>query len=101
MSKEEPDWYLREWAKLLGKRQADLVNDKGWLKSRVSKFWNGGHSYRREIVNDVADWLGIEPFELLMPPRDAIAMRRLRETARMIVAEESAPYDDPPGATRR
>ncbi|MGZ3272408.1 MAG: hypothetical protein ACXU82_03630 [Caulobacteraceae bacterium] len=81
-----PDWYLQEWMTHFGKRQADLVNELGWLKGRASKFWNGQHSYRREIINEISAWLGIEPFELLMHPVEALALRQLRQTAATIVA---------------
>jgi transcriptional regulator with XRE-family HTH domain len=81
------DWFLREWAVHMGKRQADLVRDLGWLKGRASKIWNGTIPYRRDIVVEVAAWLGVKEYELLMHPRDALAFRRLRETAQMIVAE--------------
>ena len=38
----DSDWYLKEWAALQGKRQADLTRDLGWLPPRASKIWNGG-----------------------------------------------------------
>lgn len=80
----ESDWFLREWMEHKGKRQASLVNELGWLKGRASKFWNGAHPYRREIVNEIAAWLQIEPYELLMPPAKALAYRQMEETARRI-----------------
>lgn len=80
----QPDWYLREWMAELGKRQADLVRDRGWLKGRASKIVGGAHQYRRDLINELSAWLGIEPFELLMPPREALKYRRWRE---LIAAE--------------
>lgn len=88
---DSPNWYLKEWMDHLGKRQSSLVSELGWLKGRASKFYHGQHSYRREIVNELAAWLGIAPYELLMPPADALAIRRLRETAAEIVATTPAP----------
>lgn len=97
---DEPDWYLRDWLVHFGKRQASLVNELGWLKGRANKFWHGEHDYRRELVNEISAWLGIEPYELLMPPERALALRRLRETAHAIAAEDARPFDhDAPGAT--
>lgn len=83
-----------------GKRQADLVNELGWLKARASKIWNSQIGYRRDTVAEIAEWLGIRPYELLMHPREAEALRRLRSTAAAIVAEDAAPYDPeaPPGS---
>lgn len=91
-----PDWYLREWMAELGKRQADLVNERGWQKGRASKFFHGQYTYRREVVNDVAEWLGIRPYELLMHPSEAMAMRRLRESAMAIAAEDGVSFDPAP-----
>lgn len=67
--------------RLLGKRQADLVKELGWAKGRANKFYHGQHPYRREIVNELSRWLEIPPYELLMPPEEAMMLRRLREAA--------------------
>lgn len=91
MANETHDWYLREWADHLGKRQAGLVNDLGWLKSRASKVWNGEQPYRRDTVNEISQWLGIEPFELLMHPREALALRQFRESAAIIAGSAKQP----------
>lgn len=87
----QPDWHLKEWVTHFGKRQAALVNELGWDKARASYLWHGKQPYRRDIVNEVASWLGIEPFELLMPPSDALALRSLREAAKAIVANQPPP----------
>lgn len=80
------DWYLQEWMRFRGKRQADLVKDLGWAKGRANKFFHGQHPYRREIINELSPWLEIEPFEILLPPEEAMRIRRLREA----VAEAAA-----------
>ena len=85
-SEQDDDWHLKAWAKHLGKKQADLVNELGWTSGRASKVWNSGIPYKREIVNEVASWLGIRPFELFMRPREAESLRRLRDTAREIAS---------------
>lgn len=85
------DWYLRDWLAHFGKRQANLVNELGWDKARASFVYNGRQGYRREIVNEVASWLGLEPFELLMPPADAIAWRTYREAVRRAALQEPYP----------
>lgn len=85
MSSESADWYLRDWARHFGKRQSSLVNELGWEKSRAYHVWHSKQAYRRDDVNAVAEWLGIKPYELMMPPADALALRRLRETAELIV----------------
>lgn len=83
----EPNWFLQEWMHQRDKRQADLVKELGWAKGRANKFYHGQHPYRREIVNELADWLNIEPFELLMPPERALRIRRLTEVVLQITAE--------------
>lgn len=85
----EPDWYLKEWAQHAGKRQADLVNDLGWLKNHAHRIWHGKQPYRRDIVNDIARWLGIEPYELLMPPEQALQLRQFRDAAIAIANNQS------------
>ncbi len=89
----QPDWFLQDWARLKGKRQADLVNELGLLKNHAFKIWHGRQPYSRRIVNLVAGWLEIEPYELLMPPREAMALRRLRDAAIVIAAEDGASFD--------
>lgn len=78
------------------KRQASLVNELGWTKGRANYVWHGESPYRRDVVNEIAAWLGIQPFELLMRPQDALSLRRLRDTARAIAAEEGAEFEGAP-----
>jgi hypothetical protein len=82
-----PDWFIQEWLAHFGKKQAALTNELGWNKSRANFYWHSHQPYRREVVNEVATWLGIKPYELLMPPDEALALRRLRETAELIVSQ--------------
>lgn len=90
------DWYLRDWMAHLGKKQADMVKDLGWLKGSANKWFHGAHDYRREVVNELAQWLGIEPYELLMPPQLALSIRSMRESARQIAADTEANRFLPP-----
>lgn len=81
------DWHLQAWMAHYTKRQAALTNELGWTKHKANKVWHGRQSYRREEVNEIAGWLGIRPHELLMAPSEALALRRLRETAALIAAD--------------
>jgi hypothetical protein len=94
MDSDEPDWHLQEWAALKGKRQAGLVNEIGWTKNTAHRIWHSKQPYRRDIVNALAKWLEIQPFELLMRPHEAVAMQRFRESAALIAGEPDAPPFD-------
>lgn len=85
----EPDWYLREWASFKNKKQAGLSTELDIHKTTAHRLWTGQQPYRRDFLNMVARWLEIQPYELLMHPDEAIALRRLRETALQIAAEDA------------
>lgn len=87
MDNPAPDWHLKDWVAHFNKRQSSLTNELGWSKNRANKVWHSQQSYRREEVNEIAAWLGIAPYELLMPPEKAMGLRQLEETARRIAAE--------------
>lgn len=88
MAKPHHDWFLREWLKATRKRQADIVKDLDWNKSRVSLMIAGKQQYTRDAVNELADWLHIRPHELLMHPDDAQAAKRLRAEMIRLAAEQ-------------
>lgn len=98
---EDEDWFLREWMTHLGKRQVALVNELGWDKARANFVFHSKQPYRRDVVNQVARWLGLKPYELLMHPREAQALKALRRSAAVIVAEEDAPPFERSDAKRR
>ena len=72
------DWYLKEWLQTLHKKQADIVRDLDWNKARVSLMLHGKQQYDRDSLNELSDYLNLHPYELLMHPKDAMALRRLR-----------------------
>jgi hypothetical protein len=80
----EPDWFLREWAAYRGKRQADMARDLNWSKNKANIVWHSQQDYKRGVVNELARWLEIEPFELLLRPDEAMALRQMRESAMQI-----------------
>lgn len=85
MAKPAHDWHLVEWLATLRKRQADLVRDLDWNKAKASLMARGLQPYTRDEVNELAAYLNIQPFELLMHPEDAMAYRRLRHAAEAMV----------------
>lgn len=96
MEENEPDWRLREWMQHFGKRQASLVNELGWPKGRAHAVWHSRVPYRRDLINLLSRWLGIRPYELLMSPDEALALRRLRQAAATIAAEDPAHFERGP-----
>lgn len=95
-----PDWHLQAWATRLGKKQADLVTKLDIHKTTAHRLWTGKQPYRRDFVVKIARWLEIEPYELLMDPDEAVALRRLRETAFQIAAEDRRAWVDAPPAAK-
>lgn len=84
-------WFFAEWAASKGKIQADAQKELGWSKSSASKLWNGKQRYTQDIIDQVSTWLEIQAYELLLPPKEAQALNRLREAAHAIAAEDAAP----------
>ena len=73
----------------LGVRQTDMQREAGWSKATASQLYTGVQSYSPKVVNEAATALKVLPYELLMRPEDAMALRRLRATAIQIVADNS------------
>src|SRR4051812_15514713 len=78
------DWYLQEWMKTLRVSQARLAKRLDWSVSTMNDVYHGRTSYYRQILNQVASALHVQPFELLMHPDDAMAYRRMSQALRAI-----------------
>lgn len=85
MAAPHHDWYFKQWLEHLGKKQADVVKALEWNKSKASLMFNDKQRYHRDDVNQIAAYLHIEPFELLLPPERAMALRQYRASAEQIV----------------
>lgn len=96
MAEQIDDWHLQEWLTHFGKIQSSLVNELGWDKSKANFVYHGKQQYKRDIVNAIATWLGIQPYELLMPPEQALAIRQLRQTAQAILSTSDRFLPAPP-----
>jgi hypothetical protein len=81
-------WYLREWMEQSDppKIQADLQRELSWSKAKAHDVWHG-QQYTQALVDEIAPWLNVRPFELLLPPEVAMAIRRLRDDAARIVRD--------------
>ncbi|WP_303703029.1 hypothetical protein [Brevundimonas naejangsanensis] len=97
---DTPDWHLQDWLAHFEKRQASLVNELGWDKSRANFVYHGKQAYKRDLVNEISAWLGIEPYELLMPPADALQLRQLRQAA-IAIAANAAPATPQPKTRKK
>ncbi|MHB8286194.1 MAG: hypothetical protein ACYDD1_16170 [Caulobacteraceae bacterium] len=86
MNDENAKWYLREWMAHFKKERTSLVAELGWEGKRAHQIWHGQQSYRRKDIAQVAEWLGLEPHELLMKPADALSLRSLRKAAMQLIA---------------
>jgi hypothetical protein len=102
------NWYLKEWMDTVFPkprgRQAKMCELTGWTKATCSQLYNNIQDYSPKIVNEAAKALNAEPWELLMPPERAMALRRIRASAEEIVtlahdAEEKAKHAEPNRAT--
>lgn len=82
-------------------RQADMIERTGWSKTTMSLLYHNQQDYSPRIVEEAALALNLQPFELLMHPADAMAMRRVRDSALQIAAETRRDYDaEPVGSIR-
>lgn len=90
----EYDWHLVEWMSALDVTQADLIRATDFPKAKMSELVNGKSRYNRDVVNTLSRALHIRPYELLMHPEDANSIRRLRDSALTIAAENLPNRED-------
>jgi hypothetical protein len=93
--KKPPKWYLPEWMAACGLSgrgaQSKMMELTNWSKATMSQLYTGKQDFNSEILDTASAALHCEPHELLMHPDQAFAVRRLRETAAVIVADVPAP----------
>jgi transcriptional regulator with XRE-family HTH domain len=95
------NWYLREWMEATeafkGRGGQERFREvTGWSKATMSQLYNNKQDYSPKLVNEAAQALSIAPYELLMHPEWAMAIRRLRQDALRVVEDSKAM--DPPEA---
>lgn len=88
-----PGWFIQEWFASVGLKQFDLVTKLDYPRNTAFKLWHGLQEYRRQHVEDVAALLNIQPYELLMPPEEAMALRRLRSAIAEVAKSDPAPAE--------
>jgi len=97
------DWFIRDWMHTLGVTQSKLSDLTGWSKATVNDIYHGRTSYYRQILNDLAFALNLQPWELLMHPDDAMAIRQLTAAVRVVEKSKNlrAPETDAPEPENR
>lgn len=100
MNAARKPWYLKDWLKERGKRQADLERDLGMNKAKASLLANNKQPYDQDDISAIAEYLDVKAYELLMHPRDALALRLFRATAAQIASDEPDPDAPLPGAAQ-
>lgn len=85
------DWYLRDWFATQQLKQRDLITKLDYAPQTASNLWHGVQPYRRDHVEAISALLNIQPFELLMPPEEAMALRRLRSAIAEVVKSDAEP----------
>lgn len=82
------NWYLVEWMAAHGMEgrgaQAQMMEKTGWSKATMSQLYNGDQDYSPKVVNEAATALNVRPWELLMHPEEAMAIRQLMVQAKKI-----------------
>jgi hypothetical protein len=78
----DSDWYLKEWMAVKKLSQSRICQLSGWSAGKMHEIYHGSSQYRRETVNELADILDIEPFELLLHPTYCQWLRHLADVAR-------------------
>jgi len=90
------NWFLQEWMASRGLdgrgSQTKMMELTGWSRATMSQLYNGQQDYSPVILKTAAEALNAEPFELLMPPERAMAIRRALASAREIA---SLAYESP------
>ena len=88
-------WFIREWAERAGFTQADAQRVLGWSKAKASDVWNG-QQYNQSIIDELFPVLQARPYELLMHPEEAVALRRIRDHSPRLVASQPVPTSGKP-----
>lgn len=91
-------WFLPEWMTAADvQTQADMMEKTGWSKAKMSQLYNAKQDFNSQILSEAARALNVKPYELLMHPEDAMAIRRMRRDALQIAADRHLTFIHEPG----
>jgi hypothetical protein len=96
-------WFLRDWMRVMNvESQVMLQELTGWSKAKASMLVNDKQDFNSEVLTEAAHALNVKPYELLMPPEDAMALRDFRRSAR-VISDRQSPFfaEDENGPGRR
>lgn len=89
---QPPLWFLREWMAACDMQtQVQLMERTGWSKAKASELFNGGQDFNSKTLREAAAAFNARPWELLMHPDDAFALRK-QEDALKEVADRRAGF---------
>jgi hypothetical protein len=96
MASVRHDWYLREWIDASPVTITEFRERTGWTHRIASQLVNRRIRWNRDHLSEAAFALHVEPFELLMHPDEAFALRRLRADALRIAADDTQIWQEKP-----
>jgi hypothetical protein len=80
-SRPTHDWYLKEWLGSLNVSIAKLESETGWTHRIANQLVNRKTRWNRDHLALATQVLRLRPYELLMHPDDAMAIRKLMADA--------------------
>jgi hypothetical protein len=83
------DWFLKEWMRSKDVTQKFLQEESGWTYRITSQLVNRKTRWNRDHLMLAAKILKVRPYELLMHPDDANALKRFRAEALTVAAEQT------------
>lgn len=84
---------MKEWFATLGLKQRDLITKLDYQPAAAHRLWHSLQPYRRDHVDEISALLNIQPYELLMPPEEAMALRRLKSAIAEVAKAEPVAAD--------
>lgn len=84
-------FYLRERRTLASLTQEELAFGIGTSKSMVSQMETGSHRYNEGWVTKIADFIGLEPAALFVPPGKTFPATSDAILARVVAAWDQIP----------
>lgn len=72
--------FLHEWFATAEKVQNNLIKDLGWPPQKANRIWHRLQPLRDNEIAEIAEFLNVRPYEMLMHPSDAMRFRRIEAT---------------------